>query len=198
MTASFLVVSGANCLPSRCFVRGQTTWQSLIPIPPTGLVTGCSTLAGSLLTNSPTFPYSPVFFVVVSISLDPLWRAWIANSLQQMLAWSQLLQPGYRRLAMISCVLLLSALGLVLLNTAMNWWRLHHATPALVLLATYTMNAGPAIERNNISRFTVTLFSSYTIMAYLPVPYDWLRLNKYYVCWYRGCHSQHPHSTAIC
>jgi hypothetical protein len=65
-------------------------------------VIGCSTMAGRLLTSSPTFP---VLCAVVSISLDPLWRARMANCLQQMLLQSQLSQTGYRHLALISCML---------------------------------------------------------------------------------------------
>jgi hypothetical protein len=42
----------------------------------------------------------------------------------------------------------------------------------LVLPAAYTTNAGPAIEHTNISHFTVILFSSDTIMAYLPILYN--------------------------
>ena len=102
MTACFLSVSGANCLPARCLLRGLTRWNSLGSILPTGLVTGCSTMAGRLLTSFPTFP---MLCTEVSISLDPIWRAGMANGLQQMLIQSQLSQPGYWHLALISCML---------------------------------------------------------------------------------------------
>jgi hypothetical protein len=75
-----------------------------------------------------------------------------------------------------------------------GWPQLHHATPALALPAAYTMNAGPAVERTNISCFTATLLLKAQTMAYLPTLYDW-RLNKYYICWYRGFHFTTSHST---
>ena len=37
MTCCFLSVSGANCLPARCFVRGPTRWKSLGSIMPPDL-----------------------------------------------------------------------------------------------------------------------------------------------------------------
>jgi len=45
-------------------------------------VTGCSTVVDRFSTKFSTFP---ILWAVVSISLDPIWRADMANSLQQML-----------------------------------------------------------------------------------------------------------------
>jgi hypothetical protein len=94
----FLSGSVANCLPARCFVRGSKKWKSLGSILPTGLVTGFRTMANRLWTSLATVP---ILCAVISISLDALWRAWLANDLQQMLLWSKLSHPGYRHLAPI-------------------------------------------------------------------------------------------------
>lgn len=43
----------ANCLPTRCLLRGPKTWKSLGHIVPTRLMTSYSAMAGSLWTTLP-------------------------------------------------------------------------------------------------------------------------------------------------
>jgi hypothetical protein len=64
-----------------------------------------------------------------------------------------------------------------------GWAQLLNATPALALPAAYTMNAVPAIECTDISRFMATLIIKTQTMASLPTVYIQLKskINNIYI-----------------
>jgi hypothetical protein len=43
----------------------------------------------------------------------------------------------------------------------------------------------------------LSITDSQTVIAYFPILYNWLRLNKCYICWYCGSHSQHPSKNSV-
>jgi hypothetical protein len=96
-----LSVSGANCLPARCFVRSPTRWKSLGSIPPTDLwLVGALCLVGC----RPAPPHSQCCAQWFP-SLGPLIKSIDGKQFATDADTKPTFATCYRHLALISCML---------------------------------------------------------------------------------------------